>query len=141
MCDYVINPISISKFPPIYFLILFLQRLLLICAFLMVRPSSIFHASPVPLHSKAAIARPRVPAALSLDHFLQRQRVLGFWREVVRATNKISNQSVRSEMRNFAREEFERNRHVADLTQVRYLVSTGREQMKNMQRYVDEMIR
>ena len=81
----------------------------------------------------------RIPAALSLEHFLQRQRVLGFWREIIRATNRIADQYIRSEMRGFAREEFERNRGVQDVTQIRYLISTGREQMKTMQRYVEEM--
>ena len=81
----------------------------------------------------------RLPAALSLDHFLQRQRVLELWRDVVRSTKKIPDQRTRNEMRSFARQEFERNRAVSDLTQIRYLVSTGKEQMQTMKRYVEEM--
>ena len=82
----------------------------------------------------------RVSAALSLDRFLQRQRVLSLWREILRATNQIQSKNTRCEMRNFAREEFERHRLVEDLTQIRYLVSTGREQKNTMQRYVNEMV-
>ena len=81
----------------------------------------------------------RVSAALSLDGFLQRQRVLSLWRGILRTTNKIQSKHIRGEMRGFAREEFERHRLVKDFTQIRYLVSTGREQMNTMQRYVDEM--
>ena len=73
---------------------------------------------------------------LSLDQFLQRQRVLSLWRDVLRATNKISTSDTRGEMRLFARREFERNRHVDDLSQIKYLISTGRDQMNGMTRYV-----
>lgn len=93
----------------------------------------------------AVLTTPSHPArssrlkTVSLDHFLQRQRVIGLWRQVVRATNKIQMENTRVEMRAFAREEFERNRHVEDLGHIRYLISTGTEQFKSMGRYVDEM--
>lgn len=76
---------------------------------------------------------------LSLDHFLQRHRVLSLWREIVRATNKIPPSSIRKEMRQYARQGFERNRNVTDLTQIRYLISTGRTEFEGMQRYIDEL--
>ncbi|MCJ1438742.1 hypothetical protein MMC27_008132 [Xylographa pallens] len=83
----------------------------------------------------------RIPrkAFLDLDHFLQRQRVLALYRTIVRATNKIPVSGTRKEMQTFAREEFERNKGVEDLTHVRYLVSMGKDQFKTMQRYVDEL--
>ena len=66
-------------------------------------------------------------SGLSLSDFLLRQRVLGLWRDIVRATNKIPKESsARTELKTFAREEFERNRAVRDTTKIRYLVSTGR---------------
>jgi Complex 1 protein (LYR family) len=76
---------------------------------------------------------------LSLDHFLQRQRALGLWRDIVRATNKIRHHDTKQEMRTFARDEFERSRNVQDLEHIRYLISTGKEQFKSMSRYVDQM--
>ncbi|MCJ1379877.1 hypothetical protein MMC17_002980 [Xylographa soralifera] len=88
---------------------------------------------------------PRTPSRIprkafhDLDHFLQRQRVLALYRTIVRATNQIPVSSTRKEMRSFAREEFERNKGVENLTHVRYLVSTGKDQFKTMQRYVDEL--
>jgi hypothetical protein len=76
---------------------------------------------------------------LDLDHFLQRQRVLSLWREIVKATNKIPPSNTRTEMRAYARHAFERNRNVTDLTQIRYLISTGKTEFEGMQRYVDEL--
>ena len=78
---------------------------------------------------------------LGLDHFLQRQRVIALWREIVRAIYKIPALSTRVEMRDFAREEFERNRHVTELGQIRYLISTGKTQFNSMRRYIDEQAR
>jgi Complex 1 protein (LYR family) len=78
-------------------------------------------------------------APLSLDHFLQRQRVLSLWREIVRATNKIPRSNTRNEMRQYARQGFERNRNVTDLIQIRYLISTGKTELEGMQRYINEL--
>ena len=57
----------------------------------------------------------------------------------MRATNKIESVQIRVEMKTFARAEFERNKRVDSLTHIRYLISTGREQLGSMRRYVDEM--
>lgn len=77
--------------------------------------------------------------ALGLDHFLQRQRVISLWRDIIRATNKIPPSSTRDEMRRYAREGFERSRSVTNLTQIRYLISTGKTEFEGMQRYIDEL--
>ncbi|KAJ5389577.1 uncharacterized protein N7496_000645 [Penicillium cataractarum] len=53
--------------------------------------------------------------AVSLDHFIQRQRVLSLWREIVRALHKAPPSPTRDELRSYARHEFERNRDVSDL--------------------------
>ncbi len=99
------------------------------------------HARTYASHVDNIIPRSRTlrKAPLSLDHFLQRQRTLALWRDIVRATNKIAATDTRREMRDFARQDFERNRNVEDLTQIRYLVSTGKEQLDRMRRYVDEL--
>ncbi|KAL4941151.1 hypothetical protein BDV06DRAFT_195048 [Aspergillus oleicola] len=76
--------------------------------------------------------------AISLDHFIQRQRVIAFWREIVRALNKIPNSPTRSELRDYARTEFERHRNVTDLQHIRYLLSTGKSEFDMMKRYIDE---
>ncbi|TKA81055.1 hypothetical protein B0A49_00675 [Cryomyces minteri] len=76
---------------------------------------------------------------LSLDQFLQRQRVLSLWRQIVRATNKIPAPVTRKEMRDFARGEFTRNKDVTDLGHIRYLISTGKTEFDSMKRYVEEL--
>ncbi|OQD73744.1 hypothetical protein PENDEC_c014G02043 [Penicillium decumbens] len=76
--------------------------------------------------------------AISLDHFIQRGRVLAFWREIVRALNKIPPSATRNELHDYARHEFERHREVTDLAHIRYLLSTGKSEFETMRRYIDE---
>ena len=85
-----------------------------------------------------APSRLRKPA-LSFDHFLQRHRLISLCRDIVRAKNKIPPSSTRDDMRRYAREGFERNRSVTDLTQIRYLISTGKTEFEGIQRYIDEL--
>lgn len=75
---------------------------------------------------------------LSLEHFIQRQRVLSLWRTILRSAYRIPRDR-RGETVAYARAEFERNRSVQDLSQIRYLVSTGKVEFEGMQRYIDEL--
>ncbi|KAJ5408984.1 hypothetical protein N7509_002867 [Penicillium cosmopolitanum] len=70
--------------------------------------------------------------AVSLDHFIQRQRTLTFWREIVRALHKIPPSSTRDELHSYARQEFERHREVSDLT--------GKAEFDTMKRYIEEQV-
>ena len=72
---------------------------------------------------------------LTLNHFLQRQRVLSLYRRIVRSTNHIPSPSTKIELKELARAEFERNRAVRDLGQIRYLVGTGKTEFEKMERY------
>lgn len=47
--------------------------------------------------------------------FLQRSRALALWRDILRSTRRIKGDGDRMEMRQLARDEFERNRNVTDL--------------------------
>ncbi|KAB8239706.1 complex 1 protein-domain-containing protein [Aspergillus alliaceus] len=87
--------------------------------------------------SRSSSSKLRKPA-IGLDHFIQRQRVLGLWREIVRALHKIPNSPTREELRSYARHEFERHRNVTDLQHIRYLLSTGKAEFDTMRRYIDE---
>lgn len=76
-------------------------------------------------------------SGLSLSDFLLRQQALELWRNVIRTVNKIpKDSSARSEMRKFAKEEFERNRSVTDPIKIRYLVSTGRTQLDEISKAI-----
>ena len=92
-------------------------------------------SSRYPIHPRLANLGGSLPK--SLDHFMQRQKALSLWREILRAAHQIADPQQRAEIRDFARSEFERRKHVDDLTHIRYLLSTGREQFESMRRYVD----
>lgn len=85
-------------------------------------------------HSRIQSSLPR----FSLSDFLLRQRVLKLWRDIMRTTNKIPKISpTRTELKRFAREEFERNRTVTDPVKIRYLVSTGKTQAEKIKEGMD----
>jgi len=87
--------------------------------------------------TKSGLRKPPPP---SLEHFIQRQRVLSLWRNILRACYRIPKDSEkRTETIAYAKAEFERNKHVADITQIRYLISTGKTEFESMQRYIDEL--
>ncbi|KAG6014960.1 hypothetical protein E4U41_004725 [Claviceps citrina] len=87
----------------------------------------------------ATTRRRTLDGALSLDHFLQRRRVLAFYRTILRGTRPIRDARARTETRRFVRDEFERRRGVADVNHIRYLLSTGKTEWEGMQRYIDGM--
>ncbi|KAK0384020.1 hypothetical protein NLU13_8109 [Sarocladium strictum] len=92
------------------------------------------------LRAYATHARPsRLNKALSLDHFLQRSRVLSFYRTIIRGTRHIADKGTRLETRGFARAEFERHRNVTDIAHIRYLLSTGKTEWESMERYISGM--
>ncbi|KAK7547570.1 hypothetical protein IWX49DRAFT_578587 [Phyllosticta citricarpa] len=80
-------------------------------------------------------------SVLGFDQFIQRQRVISFWREIVRALHKVPPSPTRDELRQYARTEFERHKHVKDLTHIRYLLSNGKTEFDMMKRYINEMAR
>ncbi|KXX79687.1 LYR motif-containing protein 2 [Madurella mycetomatis] len=74
---------------------------------------------------------------MSLEHFIQRARVLSFYRTILRSTRQITDPVTRAETRKFARDEFERHRGVTDLGHIRYLLSTGKTEWESMERYIN----
>ncbi|KAK7913963.1 LYR motif-containing protein 2 [Apiospora marii] len=81
----------------------------------------------------------RLGATLSLEHFLQRSKVLALYRTILRGTGHIQDATTRNETRGFARAEFERHRGVTDLGHIRYLLSTGKTEWETMERYIGGM--
>ncbi|KAM5382257.1 hypothetical protein ACJA88_004052 [Fusarium oxysporum] len=79
----------------------------------------------------------RLKPTLSLDQFIQRGRVLAFYRTILRGTKKIADPTTRAESRKYARDEFERRRNVTDASHVRYLLSVGKTEWEGMERYID----
>ncbi|KAI0804453.1 complex 1 LYR protein [Xylaria sp. FL0933] len=83
--------------------------------------------------------RRQLRPTLSLEHFVQRARVLALYRTVLRGTRHIDDPATRSETRSFARAEFERHKDVTDLDHIRYLLSTGKTEWESMERYIGGM--
>ncbi|KAH7077397.1 hypothetical protein FB567DRAFT_451474 [Paraphoma chrysanthemicola] len=52
---------------------------------------------------------------LMTRQFIQRQRALALWRDIVRSTANIPDEGARKDMRQFARSEFEQHRSVTDI--------------------------
>lgn len=70
---------------------------------------------------------------LSLPAFLLRAQVLSLYRTILRTTRLLAKSDpTRNELRDFARAEFERNRHVQqdDLSQVKSLVTAGKAEVE-----------
>ncbi|KAL2060551.1 hypothetical protein VTL71DRAFT_9192 [Oculimacula yallundae] len=84
--------------------------------------------------SQAKKRSSRLQSTISLDHFLQRSKAISLWRSIVRGCKKISDPGTKAETLRFAREEFVRNKEVKDITQIRYLISTGKTQWEGMER-------
>ncbi|RPA75211.1 hypothetical protein BJ508DRAFT_365818 [Ascobolus immersus RN42] len=78
-------------------------------------------------------------APLSFHRFLLRGRTLGLYREVMRRVYKIPSPQLRKEIRDYARGEFERERNVEDEEKIKYLISMGRKEMMEMDRYVGQL--
>ncbi|KAL2018723.1 hypothetical protein VTK56DRAFT_429 [Thermocarpiscus australiensis] len=90
-----------------------------------------------PLRTFATGPKSRLSPTLSLEHFIQRARVLAFYRTILRSTRRIADPTTRAETRKFARDEIERHRGVTDIGHIRYLLSTGKTEWESMERYID----
>ncbi|XP_061669244.1 LYR motif-containing protein 2 isoform X2 [Syngnathoides biaculeatus] len=61
------------------------------------------------------MATPRIPSTvLSLKQFLQRQNILGIYRNMLRTIRYVPDAADRKYLRDWAREEFKRNKHATD---------------------------
>ncbi|XP_050960423.1 LYR motif-containing protein 2 [Labeo rohita] len=74
------------------------------------------------------------PAALSLKQFLQRQKVLGVYRDLLRTIRKIPNESDRSYLRGWAREEFKRNKSETDQDVIRMMITQANNHLEDLRR-------
>ncbi|KAG8124034.1 putative LYR motif-containing protein [Naja naja] len=54
------------------------------------------------------------PTALSLKQFLRRQQVLQLYRKILRTIRQIPNEADRRYMRDWAREDFKKNKETTD---------------------------
>ncbi|XP_073672928.1 LYR motif-containing protein 2 [Garra rufa] len=74
------------------------------------------------------------PAALSLKQFLQRQKVLGIYRDLLRNIRKIPTESDRIYLRDWAREEFKRNKSETDQDVIRMMITQANNHLEDLRR-------
>ncbi|KAG9463671.1 LYR motif-containing protein 2 [Eleutherodactylus coqui] len=74
------------------------------------------------------------PGALTLRQFLVRQRVLGLYRRILRAVRQIPEPADRTYMRDWAREEFRRNKATSDEIAVQMMITQGERQVQELER-------
>ncbi|KAL6299017.1 complex 1 protein-domain-containing protein [Sparassis latifolia] len=68
----------------------------------------------------------------TLKHFILRQRVLNLYRQAVRASRSIPDIQTRSETVRWIRGEFERNRHISDVTLIEDKLAAGRRELRQI---------
>ncbi|XP_051500880.1 LYR motif-containing protein 2 [Myxocyprinus asiaticus] len=74
------------------------------------------------------------PAALSLKQFLQRQKVLGVYRNLLRIIHKIPDESDRRYMRDWAREEFKRNKSETNQDVIRMMITQAQNHLEDLRK-------
>ena len=96
---------------------------------------------PKPATRTAAASRFRKKPPPSLEHFIQRQRALHLYRDILRRLYSIppAGKQKRDELILYARGEFERHKEVDDIGQIRYLISTGKTDMQGWERMIHDL--
>ncbi|XP_065487609.1 LYR motif-containing protein 2 [Caloenas nicobarica] len=86
-------------------------------------------------------AEPRVmaagrlpPGALTLKQFLRRQQVLQLYRRILQAIRDVPAEADRRYLKDWAREEFRRNKDATDEDAVRMMITQGNMQLQELQR-------
>ncbi|XP_027005225.1 LYR motif-containing protein 2 [Tachysurus fulvidraco] len=77
----------------------------------------------------------RFPAsALNLKQFLQRQKVLGLYRNMLRTIRKVPDEADRKYLKDWTREEFKRNKDAADQDAVRMMITQANNHLEELKR-------
>ncbi|XP_043961649.1 LYR motif-containing protein 2 [Gambusia affinis] len=74
------------------------------------------------------------PAALSLKQFLQRQKVLGVYRSMLRTIRQVPGEADRKYLRDWAREEFKRNKNATNQDAIRMMITQATNHLEELQK-------
>ncbi|KAM6324584.1 LYR motif-containing protein 2 [Aegotheles albertisi] len=74
------------------------------------------------------------PAALTLKQFLRRQQVLQLYRSILRAVRQVPAEADRRYLKDWAREEFRRNKDATEEDAIRMMITQGNMQLQELQR-------
>jgi hypothetical protein len=81
----------------------------------------------------------RLKNTVSLEHFIQRTRVLSLYRNILRSLYRHMLPPQLHESVSHVKGEFMRNRNAREVERIRYLVSTGKAEWDGMRRGVEAM--
>ncbi|KAM7118857.1 LYR motif-containing protein 2 [Mycteria americana] len=74
------------------------------------------------------------PSALTLKQFLRRQQVLQLYRKILRAIRDVPAEADRRYLKDWAREEFRRNKDATEEDAIRMMITQGNMQLQELQR-------
>ncbi|KAM6433635.1 LYR motif-containing protein 2 [Rhynochetos jubatus] len=74
------------------------------------------------------------PGALTLKQFLRRQQVLQLYRKILRAIRDVPAEADRRYLKDWAREEFQRNKGATEEDAIRMMITQGNMQLQELQR-------
>ncbi|KAM9383406.1 LYR motif-containing protein 2 [Phaethornis superciliosus] len=74
------------------------------------------------------------PSALTLKQFLRRQQVLQLYRKILRAVRQVPAEADRQYLKDWAREEFRRNKDATEEDAIRMMITQGNMQLQELQR-------
>ncbi|KAI1897417.1 hypothetical protein AGOR_G00083080 [Albula goreensis] len=81
------------------------------------------------------MASSRLPTAtFSLKQFLQRQKVLGLYRTMLRTIRQVPNENDRKYLRDWARDEFQRNKGATDQDAIRMMITQANMHLQDLQK-------
>ncbi|XP_030345366.1 LYR motif-containing protein 2 isoform X1 [Strigops habroptila] len=72
--------------------------------------------------------------SLSSSQFLRRQQVLQLYRKILRAIREVPAEADRRYLKDWAREEFRRNKDATDEDAIRMMITQGNMQLQELQR-------
>ncbi|KAL7388975.1 hypothetical protein ABVT39_024309 [Epinephelus coioides] len=73
-------------------------------------------------------------AALSLKQFLQRQRVLGIYRNMLRTIRQVPSEADRKYLTDWARDEFKRNKNATNQDAIRMMITQANNHLEELQK-------
>ncbi|XP_026197088.1 LYR motif-containing protein 2 [Anabas testudineus] len=74
------------------------------------------------------------PTALSLKQFLQRQKVLGIYRNMLRTIQQVPDGNDRKYLKDWARDEFKRNKNATDQDSIRMMITQAKNHLEELQK-------
>ncbi|XP_036987131.2 LYR motif-containing protein 2 isoform X2 [Artibeus jamaicensis] len=81
------------------------------------------------------MAASRLPTAtLTLKQFLRRQQVLLLYRRILKAIQQVPIDSDRKYLKDWAREEFKRNKNATEEDTIRMMITQGNMQLKELEK-------